>query len=182
MNTDLNPNRASDTALETVKPIAFLDVDGVLNRSMTRSVAKKRNQVIRTVDYFGFRVRVVLDPNDKELLDALAEYFELAWGTTWEENAAYYISPVIRRGQKWRIAKNTTNAQSKAPGIKELANGTPFVWFDDDAGRDDEIFLKDTNHKIIHVDDVLVSDENPDAETGLTWAHVNEAIEWAKNL
>lgn len=163
-----------------MKPLAFIDVDGVLNRSVSNTVARRRGYITYRTDLLGFPLKVILDPNDRRRLQRLAEHFELAWGTTWEDEANHVIGQLIGISEKWPVAKNTGPSPSKAPGIRELANGRPFVWFDDEAGNEDRAYLAGTDHLIIDVADNHVTAEYSWEETGLTDLHIDRAIAWAK--
>lgn len=163
-----------------MKPLAFIDVDGVLNRSVSNRVAHRRGYHIHQTNLLGFPLKIVLDPKDRDRLQRLAEHFELAWGTTWEAEANRIIRPLLGLLEKWPVAKNKGPAASKAPGIRELANGRSFVWFDDEAGNEDRAYLAGTDHLIIDVADNRVTAKNSWQETGLTDQHIDRAIAWAK--
>lgn len=167
-----------------MKPLAFIDVDGVLNRTVSNSVARRRGYVTYRADPMGFPVKIILDFKDRGRLQRLAEHFELAWGTTWEDEANRIIRPRLMIPQKWLVAKNTGPSASKAPGIVELAGDRPFVWFDDEARNEDRAYLKRAPNicKIIDVANISLTAHNAHLDTGLTDAHVDQAIAWTENL
>jgi hypothetical protein len=81
-------------------------------------------------------LRVWLHPGHGALLAALP--VELAWATTWEEEANTYISPVLGLPALPFIAwpsPRPTPADGvfwKTPSIVEWAAGRPFCWLDDE--------------------------------------------------
>ena len=68
----------------------------------------------------------------------------------------------------------------KAAGVLRAAGDRPFVWFDDDFSPEIEGWLK-RNAKVpyllIPVEDRVLGVDD-DGETGLTRAHVAEALSW----
>lgn len=168
------------------KPLAFIDVDGVLNRMVSNDVAKHRGYITSTVTptSWPMRLKVHLDPADRGRLERLGEYFDLAWGTTWEHDACTLIAPRIGIGHDWPVAINNGMGATKAPGIVELADGRPFVWLDDDISPEDESICRRAPGLIllVHVAANRVTKLEPDEPTGLTGDHVEQAITWAKAL
>lgn len=165
------------------RPLAFIDVDGVLNRDISASVARTRGMVrSRKLLPAGlpFSVRVLIDPHDRDLLTRLGEHFDLAWGTTWEHEAPTLIAPLLGIGRDWPVAVNTTAAASKAPGIRDLAAGRPFVWMDDALTEDDTVHLRGLDCLLIPVASPRVDGSNPETATGLTSEHVETALAWAR--
>ena len=67
-----------------MNPIAFIDIDGVLNRLVSNKVAKSRKLVRHHGWSAGFRWPLWLDRDDKGRIETLSEHFEPAWGTTWQ--------------------------------------------------------------------------------------------------
>lgn len=166
------------------RPLAFFDVDGVLNRWVSRSVARQRGYARLTVaPHDFFESTVCLDPaGDAELVGMLAEHFDFAWGTTWEHEAPRLLSPVLGFGADWPVAVNESPAASKAPGVIKLAGGRPFVWFDDDTTATERAQVAEAGGLVIEVEDRKVTAENAEDVTGLTRAHVLQALAFAGNL
>lgn len=168
------------------KPLAFIDVDGVLNRMVSNDVAKHRDYITSTVTPMNWpmRLKVHLDTRDRFRLWALGDHFDLAWATTWEHEAPRLIAPLIGTGHDWPVAINNGMGATKAPGIIELADGRPFVWFDDDISPEDEAICRRApgQNLLIHVAANRVTKLDPDEPTGLTGDHIEQAITWAKAL
>lgn len=157
--------------LESVStaPLAFLDIDGVLNRDINRSAASRAGYMVRHLSPLGFhRVRVILDPQDTQRLHRLATAgIELAWGTTWEHEANELISPLLGLPQDLLVAVNTGMSPSKAAGIIRAAAGRTFVWFDDEASVADAVMIQHAGGTLITVD----------PHTGLTDTHIKTALQ-----
>lgn len=160
------------------KPIAFIDVDGVLNRLIWPLEAVKRG-LIETVGYpsgkNGEVFDLALDPADSDRLLSLTPEFELAWGTTWEDAANVEIGPKIGLPQLDLVAKAAYTDRSKWPGIVKAAVGRPFVWFEDD-----KYYLDRWNEYIVPSQPFLVI--NVDPQEGLTDRHIELAKEFYVNL
>lgn len=165
------------------RPLAFIDVDGVLNRNVSTTAARRRG-LTRTPKLFPTTIpistRLVLDPDDKTRLTRLEAHFDLAWATTWEHDAPTLIAPLLGIGHHWPIAINTTPGGSKAPGVRDLAAGRPFVWFDDDLQPEDHHHLRDLDCLLIDVAAPYVDNTAPAVETGLTDTHIDMALSWAR--
>lgn len=145
-------------------PIAFIDVDGVLNRVCSNSVAKKRGLFRHHGWAAGTRWGLWLDPADRGRIERLAEVFEPAWGTTWEQDAHASLAVPLGLDRFEIVAITNLNEGSKSPGVVRAAEGRPFVWFDD---VHQEI-VADQHHLLIPVD----------PEQGLTDENIDTAIEW----
>lgn len=127
------------------KPFLFIDIDGVLNRYRAAGP-----QFAAMVHHIGpsnaepsFTYRMVLDPANGPKLLAMAEVFDLAWGTTWEHDANLLISPIVGLPTDLPVAVTALAECSKAPGVARLAGGRPFVRLDDDLDTYDRALLAD---------------------------------------
>lgn len=169
------------STLENTAPIAFLDVDGVLNRDVSNGYARKHKLLTIHLSPLGFhRLKVTLDPEDSNRLRRLAEVFELAWGTTWEDDANRLISPRLGLPGNLLTAYNRSPLPSKAPGIVEAADGRRFVWFDDAASEQDHLLVREAGGLLIDVPAHYADLREPGVGTGLTDAHVDRALEWVR--
>lgn len=175
------------------KPLAFIDVDGVLNiidfwsplkEGMTLHQWKLRNG--RT-----YKIRLRREFHSRLLLELESAGFELAWGTTWEEDANKLIRPQLNL-PRWPVAavekvyregpyseytspvkfSQTPKWNWKAPGILALAGDRPFVWIDDDFAPADHGWARRRSRKI----PTLLIKTSP-AE-GLMLRHVLKAKRW----
>lgn len=152
-----------------MKPLAFIDIDGVLNRIVSNRVAREMGYESKHFWGQGQRFKLHLDREDKQRLDALAEHFELAWGTTWEIEAEP-IGRFLGQPMYDRVAITHYHERSKAPGVLRAANGRPFVWLDDVHSN----HLADLANA---QQSYLLVDVEP--SIGLTWSHVEQCIDWA---
>lgn len=167
-----------------MKPLAFLDVDGVLNRAVSNNYAKKKKYLVRHLSPSGFhRLKVILDPiGDKRRLSELSEVFELAWGSTWEDDANRLISPHLGLKSNMLVAYSKNPAGgSKASGVVEAAGDRPFIWFDDVVTESDKNLVEAAGGLLIHVESRTGIVASSSLETGLTDEHVKKALEWAKS-
>lgn len=168
------------------KPFAFLDVDGVLNHFVSAEVAALREYRRITVVPASLPVEftVTLDPADRDRVLRLAQHFRIAWGTTWEHDAPRLLAPELGLPTTWPVALIDRTDASKVPGILEVAQGSPFVWFDDDVGATDLARLERVSqpHLLVEVPAPWITGDFPDVPTGLTDELVDRAIAWAQGL
>lgn len=149
------------------RPLAFIDIDGVLNRCCSNSQARKR-RLVRVHGWTGgSRWPLWLDPADRGRIDRISEVFEPAWGTTWEDDAWLEVGSRLGFRQFDVIARTEMHERSKAPGVVRAASGRPFVWFDDDTLACE--IDAEQPHLVIEVEPIQ----------GLTDAHIEAALEWA---
>ncbi len=173
----------------TDKPLAFLDVDGVLNvrrmpyREYQVEVATASLSVSPFTNSFAgdvvtFTVRIPTEIPG--WLGELGESFELAWATTWEHAANDYLSGLLGVGQlavvelsateaSWREVRNGDIGAWKWRAITQYAGQRPFVFIDDD------------NESVAraHHDGAQRALWAPE---GMTRAHVEEMLTFARDL
>lgn len=156
------------------RPLIMLDVDGVLNR--VTSAAERRRlsyhegwRAHRT-DVGGLVFRLFLNPAHGPMLRRLAAETgaELAWGSTWEDDANQHVSP--RLGLDELPFAPVRDFPHKADGIVPWTKGRPFVWLDDepDATEACARVAGDQPHLVVPVDE----------REGLTERHLLIAREW----
>jgi hypothetical protein len=172
--------------MSRVTPLAFIDVDGVLNRFVSAELAARRgyDTVTLTPAILPMSFTLHLDPEDTRRLGELARRFELAWATTWSHDAPRLIAPRLQLPGDWPVAEPDAETAGKVPGILELAGGRPFVWFDDAPAPEDRELLRRsrTPHLLITVPAPYLTLADPAGSTGLTDEHVRRALAWAADL
>lgn len=164
------------------RPLILVDVDGVLNvvdltsrqrsRLMYHSGWKNRWVQLPSHRHDGYAdFRVFVNPAHGRWLRKLAcdTGGELAWGTTWEDDANRWVAPLVGLPQ---LPVAPAPWGRKAPSVFDWTDGRPFVWFDDD---EHELELAaqlaaDAGQPFLPV---LV-----DYRTGLTEANIGRARKW----
>jgi hypothetical protein len=125
---------------------------------------------------------VFLNPAHGAALTALAEEFdaELVWATMgWEDHANLSIGPLVGLPQMPVIVMDETfdygsipRINPKTPMVARYVQGRPFVWFDDETGRVDRLWLADHPNvgafTLIHVGE----------RRGLNDKHIAQARAW----
>lgn len=178
----------------TQKPLLLLDVDGVLNAFQPARPHTVRKLGGRTHNGVFTPYTVRFDNEIVEMIDALAEHFEIHWATMWNHKANTEIaaalgvdhSPVMvcNHFAGWDIAKDEerlTDAEikrlwyAKTPLIPAYVADRPFAWVDDDHSGADLRYLNER----LDQDFFLCQ---TDAYSGLTWRDVAELITWASTL
>lgn len=128
------------------------------------------------VQGYATRLRLHLDRADAGRLRSLADVVDLAWGTTWEHQAAELVAPRISlEASTWPVAVTRSDDRwIKSPGIMRVAGGRPFAWLDDEARPEDRALLAAYPAPTLLVD--------VDPHTGLTDEHVAAVRDWATRL
>jgi hypothetical protein len=121
-----------------VRPYLLLDVDGVLNPDFTNRTKMKRQRRsddwVRTRGYDGIKSEwypLFLNRTHGPALLKLAAQTgaELAWGTTWNEDANKWVGPVVGLPN---LPVLTAKRWAKTATVLPALNGRPFVWLDDE--------------------------------------------------
>jgi hypothetical protein len=166
------------------KPVLLVDVDGVLNPYAhqgalaagweTHRIAARQPGRDVAVTY-----TVYLNPDHGSWLVELAYDFDLAWATTWEEQANTLIAPKIGLSQPLPVAAVVwgRHGYDKVAGIAALVGDRPCAWLDDDPGYagfewSDERRARDIPTLII----------TPDPAIGFTRAHKDKLRRFAVSL
>lgn len=124
-----------------MKPLLFLDVDGVLNPDSVSSGRRPEGFETHRMRPSGWTnprqkpLRVWLNPTHGEMLKALP--VELVWGTAWEHEANEWIGPHLGLPKLPVVEFGTCSRPSarihwKTDYLWRYANGRPFVWLDDE--------------------------------------------------
>src|SRR6476620_1712504 len=102
-----------------MKPLCFLDVDGVLNRLVgSRSLPSGRGSVLRPVE----------DARGK--VESLSEVYEVVWASQWGPRAPLVWGKELGIGSDW---PHLPYQGTKLPAIVRYAAGRPWAWVDDKA-------------------------------------------------
>lgn len=172
--------------MSRVTPLAFIDVDGVLNRFVSSDLAARRGYDTVTLRpaILPMSFTLHLDPQDTRRLGELARRFEMAWATTWSHDAPRLVAPRLQLPGDWPVAETEAETPGKVPGILAVAAGRPFVWLDDAPAPEDLELLRRsrTPHLLITVAAPYLTLADPAGTTGLTDEHVRRAIDWVGTL
>lgn len=176
----------------TLKPILLLDVDGVVN-----ALSPLRPHVVRTVpggtDAKGNPRTYTLhfDNEIAEMIDVLAEHYEIHWATMWNNTANTVLAPMVgldtfpvmtcNHGRGWDLleAQGLPTWKihglwyAKTPLIPAYVGERRFAWVDDDHTYRDRKYLDGQ----VEQDFFLL---RTDAFDGLTWEDVADLVSWAK--
>ena len=133
-----------------MKPLLFLDFDGVLNQFQAPFVlpAHLYEQTV-AVAHPWRQVRVTLNREHPAMLSRLRESFDLVWGTAWQDNAnGFHLRrmlgieelPVVRFTQM-PVEYIPQGLHWKTERLLAWAKGRPFCWIDDEAQPADQAYL-----------------------------------------
>jgi hypothetical protein len=158
-----------------VKPVLFLDVDGVIS-------------------LFGFDpggdlpgpfhwidgIAHCIPPDSGPRLVRLAERYELVWATGWEEKANEYLPRIL--GLPFRELPCLTfdgrarfgSAHWKIEALTEYAGSRPAAWIDDNIAEEGRLWAQAREAPTLLVETL--------APVGITDDHVVELLAWADAL
>lgn len=176
-----------------MKPIAFIDVDGVLNVLNFRKAMKpgmtQQEMTLSNGQTYPIRLRAEFHA---ALLQELEDAgFELVWGTTWEDDANRLIAPELGLS-RWPVAmveaayagavpippllKDLTGFNWKAAGVLAYAGDRPFIWIDDDLWEPDYTWAR-RRTKVVPTKLIRTN-----AKEGLMSHHIRKAKEWLADI
>lgn len=135
-----------------VKPLLFIDVDGVLNPDSVSSGRRPDGYMTHRMRPTGWEMprkalRVWLNPSHGGWLMDLP--FELVWGTTWEDEANEWIGPhlgllelpVVHFENK--LGRRVNGVHWKTSDLVKYADGRPFAWLDDEISARDGEYVRE---------------------------------------
>lgn len=159
-----------------MRPYLFLDVDGVLNAWMFDAVSVPADAYTDFEihpDVGGFTM--VLSQAMGRDLAAAAAQADVRWLTTWGEQAAELVAPLLSLPQ-WPALEYVW---LKAEAIAEVlvTDPRPFVWLDDVEAEVEQ--LAAVREVLDELPDHLLVKPNPD--TGLTPSQIRRVAEWVDN-
>jgi hypothetical protein len=164
------------------RPLLLLDIDGPLNpyRAKTIPAGYQRHEIVE-----GAKTWVVLlNPQHGVELNAMAEFFQLVWATSWEHGANRLLAPRLGLPSDLPVivwpegARESAIGQPrswKTPYVAEWVAGRPFAWIDDEVNRHDRAYLArrgGVGRHLVH---------RVDANRGLVRADFDTVREWAES-
>jgi hypothetical protein len=173
-----------------VRPILFLDVDGVLNpepgSSGRRPAGYQTHRMNPLIDETGLDwvsmhrkpLRVWLNPGHGPALLSLP--CDLVWATTWEHQANEWISPHVGLPKlpfvKFDSGTPGSGVHWKTRDLAAYADGRPFVWLDDELNplRDKRWLQENVTQSFLLI--------RVDPLQGLLLSHLERVREFATTL
>ena len=135
-----------------VRPLLLMDVDGPLNPYsapwFVQQTPAPGYAFHELTPSGGITYRVALNPDHGHRLQRLAEYFDLAWATTWLQDANRLISPLLGLPTDLPVVPlrqpifHHASRSWKAEQIADWVDHRPFAWFDDEINRATREWLK----------------------------------------
>jgi hypothetical protein len=116
------------------RPIALLDVDGVLFATPPRRGRPPRPTAAR-----AGRRAAEIDPRYAAWLRELAEHYDLAWASSWGRLAAEVIGPSLGLPASIPVVALTTREWQrtrKLPDVARFVGDRPCAWVDGHLGTD----------------------------------------------
>jgi HAD domain in Swiss Army Knife RNA repair proteins len=169
-----NPRVNSLQQNRSKRPVLFVDVDGVISLfGFDRSSPPEGR--LHSVDgiphWIGERCGAHLT--------ALAEHFELVWATGWEERANEHLPFLLQLEAelptlRFDGRKVFGEAHWKIAAVDEYASGRPAAWIDDSLDERCQAWAEARDEPTLLIE--------TDAAVGLTEEHVEQLLEWARQL
>ena len=172
--------------MTNVRPLLLIDIDGVLNPGHFPGEPPDGfvEHSITVDDPFGRgprTVNVILSAQHGAWLRELAKDFELAWMTTWSEQANEHIAPRLGlpplRVVRPVILGMFDPVVSKLNPVRQAARGRPAAWLDDQSFYGDKQWARNRNARGYPT--LLI---RTDYEIGLTAEHVAQLKAFAAGL
>lgn len=168
------------------RPLLLIDVDGPLNPYAAKPTQRPEGYTTHRMMTDSWRargarkpLRVWLNPGHGPALTALP--YELAWCTTWLDEANEWIGPhlglpvlpVVPFQELWSPRSDGTFW--KTWDVVRWAEGRPFAWIDDEITDTDREYVAG-----VHQGPALLLTISP--RTGLLPEHFEQLADWATNL
>jgi hypothetical protein len=136
-----------------VKPLLLMDVDGPLNpfdaRWFVSRTPRDGYSFHQLKPAGGQTYWVALNPTHGRRLEELSAVYDLAWATTWGEDANRLIAPIVGLPTDLPVVP-LLQPRFRIPGvfwkteqIAEWVGPRPFAWFDDEINRATRDWLAD---------------------------------------
>ena len=165
----------SDGPLGSSKPVLAVDVDGVISLFGFDGPLDEVPGKFHLIDGIAHCIADGVGPR----LVRLAEHFQLVWATGWEERANDHLPlllglpadlPVLTFGGRARFG----TAHWKLDALDEFSDERPLAWIDDSLDESCHAWAAERSAPTL-----LVPTESA---VGLTDAHVDTLIGWARDL
>jgi HAD domain in Swiss Army Knife RNA repair proteins len=157
------------------RPILFVDVDGVISLFGFPSGGPMPGQ-FHWVDGIAH----CISDGAGSCLQRLAEAFELVWATGWEEKANEYL-PLLLDLPDDELPVLTFDGRAvfgtahwKLEAIEEYARDRPAAWIDDSLDERCTAWADARSAPTLLIE--------TDSKTGITDAHVERLLDWARTL
>lgn len=145
-----------------MKPLLFLDVDGVLN-----CFSAPETHCLRTLHGVTY-----IPAGTKERLHRVLPHYDPVWATAWRGTAHGHFRRTLGLSRdSWPVLDW---AALKLPSIVRYAAGRPWAWVDDDA----EWELRQLHSAFAELPASLIVE--PHGDVGLTDDHVTTLVEFAE--
>lgn len=135
-----------------MRPLLLMDVDGPMNPFRADWFVQRapaEGYEFHNLAPWGFQTyRVALNPEHGRRLLELAPTYDLAWASTWEEEANRLISPILGLPSDLPVVSLPrpgvwmSRRCWKAEPIVEWVGDRPFAWFDDEINWPTRLWLK----------------------------------------
>ena len=130
-------------------PLLLVDVDGVLNAVVAPPFAGREagasSSGLFEIEFVARNFPIRVPMTTRERITTLLALFEPVWATTWEDNAAEHLSPVLGFGADWPVIRFHDDIPDagtwKLPAVQRFAEqpeneSRPLAWIDDDLQPD----------------------------------------------
>ena len=139
----------SDVSKRADTPLLLVDVDGVLNAVVAPPFATLKEGTTSSgvfeAEFIARNFPIRVPVGTRERIATLQSLFNCVWATTWEENAAEHLSPVLGFGADWPVIRFHDDFPDagtwKLPAVQRFADlpqnqRRPLAWIDDDLQPD----------------------------------------------
>ena len=165
-------------------PLLLVDVDGVLNAVVAPPFATLKaggtSSGVFEAEFTARNFPIRVPVGTREQIAELQSLFECVWATTWEDNAAEHLSPVLGFGADWPVIRFHDDFPDagtwKLPAVQRFAElpenqSRALAWIDDDLQPD---ALEWTAHRTrAGVHTLMV---RPEANVGFTSRHFQRLL------